>query len=325
MNILLIDADSTIPNLALMKLSAHHKQLGDEVTLIRLNIPYYPRYIKKDHIIDTSQYDKIYCSVIFKGNKQYIHGDRIEYGGTGTEDIKKCLPEFVEQLDPDYSIYPDNPYSYGFISRGCIRNCSFCFVPKKEGYIRQVSTVDRIVHHPITKFMDNNILALPNHKEILQELVDKHIKCQFNQGLDLRLIDEENSKLLSQMNYFGEYIFAFDNWAYKDFLEKKLKMVSWRKDWQLKFFVYVHPDMPISDTTLRVKWLKDHKCLPYVMRDISCWDSSNTDFYTDFASYCNQVSFFKKKEFSDYIHQRHPKGSRADASSHIYTESVSLS
>lgn len=83
------------------------------------------------------------------------------------------------------------------------------------------------------------------------------------------MLDEENSRLLSKMNYVGEYTFAFDNWAYKSLLESKMDLLKWRKDWQIKFFVYVHPDMPISDTVQRIEWLRDHKCLPYIMRIVS--------------------------------------------------------
>lgn len=317
MNVLLIDADSTIPNLALMKLSAYHKSVGNTVTLLCLNIPYYPSRIKTVHTIPEG-YDKVLCSVIFDGNKEYVQGSNIEFGGTGSGQLAKSLPNHIEALSPDYSIYPDNDISYGFISRGCIRKCSFCKVPEKEGSIRQIATIDEIVQHKTVKFLDNNILALPNHKDILQELVDKKIRCQFNQGLDLRLIDNENSILLSKLNYMGEYIFAFDNWAYKDFLETKLQLLKWRKDWQLKFFVYIHPDMPISETVNRIEWLRNNKCLPYIMRDIACWSSPNSDFYTDIASYCNQVAFFKKKPILDFLSQRHSKGDRAARTYSIY-------
>ena len=321
MKILLIDADSTIPNLALMQLSAYWKRQGFVVDFLALHIPYYPSRIKKQHTIDTSGYVKTFCSAVFCGNAEYVHGKDIEFGGTGV-DIEKKLPDNIEKEEPDYSLYPENKYSYGFISRGCIRNCSFCFVPKKEGMIKQVATVDGIVRHKVTKFLDNNILALPNHKDILQELVEKQVKCQFNQGLDLRLVDAENSQLLSKMNYFGEYIFAFDNWAYKRIIEEKIKLLSWRKDWQLKFFVYIHPEMPLAETVKRIVWLKENQCLPYIMRDISCWQSENSDFFVDLAAYCNQVNLFKKMEFSVFLEKRYKNKERIEKSKRLWNENL---
>lgn len=313
--ILLIDADSIIPNIALMKLSTYHKTLGDAIDLVRCNLPYYPGRLKRPYEVP-AWYDKIYCSVVFNGNVSYIRGNGIEFGGTGF-DLKKELPPEIEQLDCDYSIYPGTDTSYGFITRGCIRHCPFCVVPEKEGTIRIVSTVDKIIKHKKVKFLDNNILAHPNHLEILQELVTKQIRCQFNQGLDIRLITSKNSAFLSQLNYMGEYIFAFDYWKYKNIIERKLELLQWRKDWKFKMFMYVHPAMPLSDTVNRINWAKDHRILPYIMRDITCWDSEYKDFYTDIASFCNQPSLFKKLTFDEFLEKRHSNTHRIKSSSHL--------
>jgi hypothetical protein len=316
MKVLLIDADSKIPNLALMKLSTYHKNQGDEVTLIQLNIPYYPNKPKR-HFYAPSGYDKYYCSTIFTGSEEYIHGDNIQFGGTG-HNLTTVLPSYIESLEPDYSIYPDNDTSYGFITRGCINNCSFCVVPQKEGKIHQVNTIQDIVRHKKVKFMDNNILALPSHKEILQEIVDMKLKCQFNQGLDIRLINEENSILISKMNYLGDYLFAFDNWAYLPIIESKLELMKWRKDYKFKFFLYCHPDMPISNIVNRINYLKEKKCLPYVMRHISCWDSQYSKFYIDIASWCNQPNLFRKMTFKEFLGKRHIDKSRINSSLVLY-------
>jgi radical SAM superfamily enzyme YgiQ (UPF0313 family) len=210
--ILLIDVDSKIPNIVLMKLSAHYKKLGKRVTLLQLHYDYYS--IPKKRLINSENFEKVFVSIIFDNNKNsllFSNIGNVSVGGTGY-DLTIKLPDDIESItDYDYSLYNETDISYGFITRGCIRNCSFCFVPKKEGYIKQVSTIDNIVKFKLTKFLDNNILAFDGHKNILSELVDKKIRCQFNQGLDIRLLDNDNAKLLSQMNYFQEYIFAFDN------------------------------------------------------------------------------------------------------------------
>lgn len=319
MKVLLIDADSTIPNIALMKLSAWHKSLGDEVELVRANLPYFPNKKKIPFIAKSA--DKIYCSVIFEGNVGYVMGDNIIFGGTGF-DLTTKLPPLAEEFEPDYSIYPDNDISYGFITRGCIRNCTFCKVPGKEGYIHKVANVKDIVRHKKVKFLDNNILSLPEHKEILTELVRMNIKCQFNQGLDIRLVDSENSGLLSKINYLGEYIFAFDNWKYKTIIEKKLTFLSWRKPYQLKFFVYIQPKMPLYETVKRIVWLKENQCLPYIMRDITCWQSENSDFFVDLAAYCNQVNLFKKMEFAVFLEKRHKNKERIEKSKGLWNENL---
>ena len=319
MNILLIDADSKIPNLALMKLSSYHKAKGDNVTLIKFNIPYYPQRKKQIQTIPFG-YDKVYCSIIFPTSYPFINDqglDNIHYGGTG-HPHDKPLPHYIEDLEPDYSIYPENNASYGFITRGCIRNCSFCIVRQKEGNIRQVNTVDNIVKHKFVIFLDNNILAHPEHRLFLQQIIEKKIKCEFNQGLDIRLLDENNSLLLSKLKYNKEYVFAFDNWKYKNILDQKIPILDkWRKSWKIKFFLYVHPDMPLQDTLKRIDYLKKRKILPYIMRDISCYEAKYKNFYTDLAAWCNQPAMFKKKTFEEFMIIRNlPK--RAAESTELY-------
>jgi len=321
MKILLIDADSTIPNIALMKLSYFYKKKGYDVDFIQLKIPYYPNRKKMTHNINTEKYDKIYCSVIFSGSRQYINAENAIFGGPGASLTEK-LPDEIESCECDYSIYPDNDTSYGFISRGCIRNCNFCIVPQKEGYIKQVNSVDDIIRHKKVKFLDNNFLALPNHKDILQELIDKKIKCQFNQGLDIRLIDEENSILLSKLNYMGEYIFAFDNIKFKEVIFKKLSLLNWRKPYQFKFFIYINPNMPLSDTIKRIELIRNEKILPYIMRDISCWDSKYSNFFIDIAAWCNQPNLFKKLDFKLFLEKRYKNKNRILESNKLYDENI---
>lgn len=315
--ILLVDADSTIPNIALGKISTFYKTKGYSVDFLRLNIPYYPNKKKIRHVLDTEKYDKAFCSVIYKENKNFVYGENVEFGGSGFC-LDKTLPIAVENCQVDYSLWPDNDISYGFLSRGCIRNCSFCVVPKKEGKLRQVDYVDNIIKHKKVKFLDNNFLALHNHKVLLMELINKNIKCQFNQGLDIRLVDNENSVLLSKLNYLGEYIFAYDDISFTEIIFNKLKILNWRKDWQFKFFVYINPKDNLNSAIQRINILKDNKILPYVMRDITCWESDYSDFFVDLASWANQPNIFKNMEFVNFLDKRHSNKHRADKSKELY-------
>ena len=101
----------------------------------------------------------------------------------------------------------------------------------------------------------------------------------------------------------GEYIFAFDEPKYQPLLEKKLvlmkKYIS--RAWKIKFYIYYHPSMDLKQLFERVEWCRKHECLPYVMRDIECWNCENKDFLIDYASYCNQPSMFKKLTFEQYL------------------------
>jgi hypothetical protein len=120
------------------------------------------------------------------------------------------------------------------------------------------------------------------------------------------------------MNYLNEYLFSFDDWSYKNWVEEKIDLLKWRKPFKLKIFIYCHPDMEISNIVNRVNWLVDNKCLPYLMRDISCWGSKYNDFYVDLAAFCNQPNLVKKMNFNDYIEKRHKNRERVESSKALY-------
>lgn len=320
--ILLVDVDSKIPNIALMKISSYYKSQEYNVELKVLNFTYYPQ-AKNQVIIDAFEYDKVFVSVIFKTNKnvvRVINCNDVYYGGVGTS-LTTCLPQEIDVCQKDYSIYPDNDCSYGFITRGCVRNCYFCVVPKKEGNIRKVNDVNNIVRHKKVIFLDNNILAYEKHLDILQELEEKKIKCQFNQGLDIRLLNDKNAKLLSELNYFGEYVFAFDNINDENYVYEKLQLFKKyvNKEWKAKFFLYCHPDMDLfNDVVYRINWCKENKVLPYLMRDISCWKAKYKNFYTDLSAWCNQPSLLKKMTFEQFMQKRTKNVQRRNNSIFLY-------
>jgi len=173
-----------------MKISATHKKQGDEVFLQNVTNP-----------------DKVYISCIFSQNKPKALGIakmfncQVEVGGYGINDVQ--LPYDVEHIMPDYNLYGIR-YSIGFTSRGCIRNCPWCIVPKKEGYIKDHAPIDEFYVPQWKKLIlwDNNFLASPRWHENLKEIIARKIKVSFNQGLDIRLIDQENAKLLSKIHYY---------------------------------------------------------------------------------------------------------------------------
>lgn len=289
MKVLLIDVDSKISNLALMKISAYHKSIGDTVGF---------------NICDP---DLVYASIVFskngwKGNgiKQMYPDATVVVGGSGY-DLKSELPEHIECLMPDYDLYPSMDYSLGFTSRGCIRNCSFCIVRQKEGYFKPVSGIYRFWNpdHKKIVLLDNNILANQEHFEMVaHQILEEDLIVDFNQGLDIRLINTFNAYLLSKLRV-KTYRFA---WDHIEDEKQILKGIQILKDAEINhclFYVLVGFDSTHDDDLYRLNTLKDLDQRAYVMR------YRKNRFYNDLSAWANQQNFFMRFNFDQFRLLRH--------------------
>lgn len=198
MKVLLVDIDSKIANLALMKLSKYHKLRNDQVEL---------RKVRKGSLgLPHPNPDKVYVSCVFSKNRtlalniKKLFSCPVEVGGYGVNDSK--LQYEIEHTMPDYDLYGIN-YSLGFTSRGCIRNCGFCIVPKKEGYIKDHAPISEFLDpfHDRVVLLDNNFLASSKWKENLFFIRDHDLRVNFNQGLDIRLVNRDVARLLKTIRF----------------------------------------------------------------------------------------------------------------------------
>lgn len=201
MKVGLIQINGKMVNLALLKLHAWHKQRGDDCICIDL-------------------------SEILKGCDR-VYGSKIFMGGTGIA-IKASLPPEIEAIVPDYDAF-NMDYSIGFTTRGCIRDCGFCIVREKEGYLSEKDM--SFIKHSKVILMDNNFLASKKWKEKLQYFIDNDIKVNFQQGLDIRLIDEEKAEMISRVKYYDrkfvsrQIYFAWDNMQDEKIFREKLPVL----------------------------------------------------------------------------------------------------
>jgi hypothetical protein len=258
-NTLLIDFDSKIPNLALMKLSTYFKRRGNVVGF------------------DVVDPDYIYCSVIFPKNKQQAAGLQtmfpgvpITFGGTGW-DIRSKLPKEIELLKPDYDLYPSE-YSQGFTTRGCIRRCSFCFVPEKEGNMQ-------IAQHPsefhddrfkICMLMDNNFLAAPKHwiLTVLDWFKSSGVKMDMCQGFDARLLTEDIAGSLKDIRHKTGVRFAWDHTHDEDIIVRAigyLKDSGFNLKHDVSFYVLAGYDTGFEDALYRCNRLREMGVNSFVM------------------------------------------------------------
>lgn len=283
MKIGLYQIDGQLPNLALMKLSAYHKLWGNTIEWAN----------------PLGSYDKVYASQIFTDSKaDFI--PNMKTGGTGVS-LDVVLPKEVDDTKPDYGIYPDCDYSVGFTTRGCIRNCEFCFVPKKEGKIHEYRSVADIWRGKGDLILlDNNILAMPHKFVEVLEFCEKHkIKVDFNQGLDCRLVTDDTIKVLIKYKkyIFPEVRFAFDSLAYRNAVERVCKKLPFRCRW------YVYCDENWESAFERLLILKRYRQSCYVMRNKRV-AGKNHQKWSKLHGWGSWDAKFYSMDFYEFIHLR---------------------
>lgn len=271
MRIGLVDVDGhNFPNLALMRISAYHKARGDVVEW---------------WLGDMFHYDKVYMSKIFsdaysKPIADPINADEVIKGGTGwaihlvdgKEVFDKSkdtnLPDEIEKMFPDYSLYPEYPFAVSMTSRGCPRGCAFCHVAAKEGRgsIKVADVKDFWNGQSEIKVLDPNITACREKRDLMRQYRETGAWIDFTQGIDIRLVNDADIEDLNGMKLKMVH-FAWDN--PKDDLETAFRNFSEAfriKDHRRKtVYVLTNFNSTMEENLYRIYTLRDLGYDPYVM------------------------------------------------------------
>lgn len=288
MNIGLVDVDGhNFPNFALMKISAYHKSLGDNVEWVN------PLF---------GHYDKVYSSKIFTFSNDYVYcglNCDIEKGGTGY-DIKKRLPKEIEDSTlMDYSIYPQYPFSVQFFSRGCIRHCPFCLVHDKEGGIHSVKPSDLNPKGEWIEVLDNNFFANPNWHEAVDYLIENKQPINLH-GVDVRIMNEEQAYYLNKLKMKQNIHIAWDL-PQIDLTDRLKEMIKFLKPYKITCYVLVGFNSNIEQDLFRLNTLKSLGIMPFVQpyRDFEN-KRKPTQYELDLARWANRMWLFKTCDFKDF-------------------------
>lgn len=313
MRIGLIDVDGhNFPNLPLMKLSAWHKANGDTVEW------YEPLFHSMGEPFDRVYMSKVFGDEYSQDYPYYVNAKEVIKGGTGyhihiengkevfDKDNHNNLPDEVEHIYPDYSLYPEytKDTAYGFLTRGCCNNCSFCIVSKKEGLCsHKVADLSEFWRgQKNIKLLDPNLLACKEHLDLLQQLADSKAKVDFTQGLDARFINEQNLEILKQIN-ISMLHFAFDFMKFEKQIVRGLSLAKEKlqiSDRNAIVYMLTNYDTTIEEDLYRIKkirgigfapdvriYRKETLPHPHILRDLQRW--------------ANNRFLYRSCEFMDYV------------------------
>ena len=277
MKIGLYNLEPKIVNTAMMQVSKYHKQVGD---LVKIYNPF-------------EKFDKIYAFSIFDfTDKGYVTKEMI-CGGTGF-DVNSNLPKEIEECDYDWSLYPKCYFSIVWFSRGCIRNCPFCIVRKKEGYIHSVRSKNLNPNGEFIKIQDNNFFANPEWKKAVEQLLKWDLPVEFNSGIDVRIFNKDQGKALQKLKIYKQIHIAWDN-PKEDPIPKIRELIKYIKPYKIMCYVLIGYWSSKEEDLRRVEELRKIKVDPFVMPY-----NKKEKYQRDFARWVNHKAIFKSVKWEDY-------------------------
>ena len=272
-----------IPNIALEKISKYYSKKG------------YFVFENNYNLLD--EYEKIFISIIFdwdliKLSRFKKHFKKTIIGGSAYNENTK-LPEEIESIKPKINI--------GYSTRGCIRTCPWCSVWRREGNTKIVNDLYDLWDGKTKDItlLDNNILAEKEHfKTICNQAIKENIRLNFYQGLDHRLLNDENCKLLRKISH-RRLRFSFDQSKYKEGVVKAIDMLNKHNLKNSTWFVLVGFNETFEKDLERVNLLKEKKQDVYIAR----YNFTRDTKYIPFCKWINHRKNFNSMTWEQYITQ----------------------
>jgi hypothetical protein len=254
-------------------------------------------------------YDRVYMSKIFTFTPPYRQSFDCEVikGGTGY-DLHKKLPEEIDAMLPDYSIYPqvDDRTAYGFITRGCPNKCKWCVVPIKEGSVTPYRDVDEIAEEGRRNkliLMDNNILASDYGLSQIEKIVIRKYRVDFNQALDARLVTDEIAQLLAKVHWLNFIRFGCDTPRQINECERAMKMIDSYRGRPASYLMYTMIGHDMQEAYERLSYFRGFRRVRVVAQPFRDFDNPEQvipQWQNDMARWAMRREFWATCDFKDF-------------------------
>lgn len=220
------------------------------------------------------------------------------------------LPEEIDRLQPDYSIYPqiDAKTAYGFLTRGCPNRCRWCIVPKKEGAIKPYMDVEDIAVEGRTNLvlMDNNVLASDYGLTQIEKIVKRKYKVDFNQALDARLVTDDIARLLAKVKWIKRIRFGCDTPGQIAECERAISLLRGHGFTGEVFLYCILMDFKESLCRINHWREKDKRVIPHAQpfRDVNNPHHIVPQWQKDMARWTDRKELYRTCEFKDFEPRR---------------------
>ena len=257
---------------------------------------------------------KIFSDTYTEGIPDPINADLVIKGGTGYaiktsngmevfDKESPTLPEEIEEMPPDYSIYPEYNFAISMTTRGCPNNCAFCHVCAKEGRVSQrVADVGLFyAGQPVINVLDANITACREKRDLFRDYIKTGAVINFSQGLDIRLMDDDDIYDLGRMRIKRPH-FAWDDpdVDLTPYFER-FKARYRRKDpgtvYVLTNFGNGSTDDHVEKALYRIEVLRSLGFRPFTM----VYDRPNAaPEIRRLQEWCNNIRYFRSCDYSEF-------------------------
>jgi len=206
------------------------------------------------------QLDKAYMRAIYFQSSGY----RVKVGGPAIANNPAMFQAFDLTGTPD-ALAHHNPDAT-FTSRGCIRHCSFCAVPKIEGALVELGSwkVAPIV-------CDNNLLAcsIAHFDSVIDRLLESGLAgIDFNQGLDARILTDHHAARFAELPKDTIIRLAWDHIKTEAQFMAAFGKIVWHgiRPQQIRVYVLIGYNDTPEDARYRLETVRRIGALPNPMR-----------------------------------------------------------